>query len=173
MRNSRTKRTEFQSLDAAATDGNGIVQVSETSAVSDEGLGHIESNGAEALASDDSAGGDLQGVVSCFVNVTLPPLADLPRSSDVRGVVFTDERGTLLGHTVFTGSVTEATAWPYVGVGQPSPYGSQADALRGFDIALEMKSIVARLGRLRTGFNLLILGAVGFGALLQLGYPIA
>ncbi|CCH67033.1 hypothetical protein RINTHH_8780 [Richelia intracellularis HH01] len=91
----------------------------------------------------------------------------------MRGVVFTDEGGTLLGHTVFPGSVSEATSWSYIGIGQASPYGSQPDALRGLDIALEMKSIVGRLGRVRLGFNLLILGLIGLGALFQLGYPIA
>lgn len=139
----------------------------------DESLGHIEGNGTPAVTVDDSTGSDLQGVVGCFINVALPPLADLPRSCDVRGVVFTDEGGALLGHTIFTGSVTESSSWPYIGVGQTSPYRSQTDALRGLDIALEMKSIVSRLGRVRLGFNLLILGLIGLGALFQLGYPIA
>jgi hypothetical protein len=91
----------------------------------------------------------------------------------VSGVVFTDEGGTLLGHTVFPGSVPEASAWPYVGIGEPSPYSPQTDGLRGLNIALEMKSIVGRLGRLRLGFNLLLLGLVGLGTLFQLGNPIA
>ena len=139
----------------------------------DESLGHVESDISPTGAVHESSTGNVERVVGCFVHVTLPPLADLPRSSDVRGVVFTDEGGTLLGHTVFTGSVTEATAWPYIGVGQSSPYGSQADALRGLDIALEVKSIMGRLRRISTGFNLLVLGLVGLGALLQLGNPIA
>lgn len=160
-------------MKARRTQSNSVVQVSETSSMPDESLGHIEGNGTPTVAVDDSTGGDLQGVVGCFINVALPPLADLPRSCDVRGVVFTDEGGALLGHTVFSGSVSEATAWPYIGIGQASPYGSQTDALRGLDIALEMKSILGRLGRVRLGFNLLIFGLIGLGALFQLGYPIA
>lgn len=159
----KTRRTQRQS----------VVEVSETSSVSDEGLGHIEGDGSPTLAVDESASSNLQGVVGCFIHVTLPPLADLPRSGNVSGVVFTDEGGTLLGHTVFPGSVTEATPWPYVGVGNSSPYGPQTDGLRGFDIALQMESIVGGLRRFRLGFYLLSLGLVGLGALFQLGNPIA
>lgn len=155
------------------TQRDSVVEVSETSAMPDESLGHIESNGAPAITVDDSSRSDLKGVVGCFIHVALPPFADLPRSSDVSGVVFTDERGTLLGHTVFPGSVSEATSWPYIGIGQSSPYSSQTDGLRGLDIALEMKSIVGRFGRFRLGFNLLLLGLVGLGTLLQLGNPIS
>jgi hypothetical protein len=150
-----------------------VVEVSETSAVPDEGLGHIEGDISPAIAIEDSASSNLKGVVGCFIHVTLPPLTDLPRTGDVSGIVFTNERGTLLGHTVFTGSVSEASSWPYVGIGEPSPYSPQTDGLRGLNIALEMKSIVGRLGRLRLGFNLLLLGLVGLGTLFQLGNPIA
>lgn len=150
-----------------------IMQVTETSSVTDEGLGHVESDVTPALAGDESSTCNVERVVGCFIHVALPPLADLPRSSDVSGVVFTDEGGTLLGHTVFPGSVTEATPWPYVGIGNATPYSSETNGLRGLDIALEVKSIVGRLRRLSTGFNLLVLGLVGLGALFQLGYPIA
>lgn len=141
--------------------------------MSDESLGHIEGDVTPTLASDESASSNLQGTVGCFIHVTLPPLADLPRSSDVRGVVFTDEGGTLLGHTVFPGSVSEATPWPYEGIGDSSPYSPETDGLRGFDIALQMETIVGGLRRFRLGFYLLSLGLVGLGALFQLGNPIA
>lgn len=174
MRSSRpNSRRQFKSLDTGTTDAESIVEVTEPSAMTDESLGHGEGNVTPTITVEDSTAGDLQGVVGCFIHVGLPPLADLPRSGNVSGVVFTDEGGALLGHTVFPSGVTEASSWPYVGVGQASPYGAQPDALRGFDIALEVKSIVGRLRRLSTGFNLLVLGLVGLGALLQLGNPIA
>jgi hypothetical protein len=91
----------------------------------------------------------------------------------MRGVVFTDEGGTLLGHTIFSGGVTESSSWPYVSVGQSTPYSSQTDGLSGFNVALEMKSIVGRLASIKNGFNLLFLGLIGLGALFQLGYTIS
>lgn len=160
-------------MKARRTNRQSVVQVSETSSVADEGLGHVEGDITPALASEEPSSSDFKRVVGCFIHVALPPLTDLKWAGDVRGVVFTDEGGALLGHTVFPSGVTEASAWPYVGVGDSSPYGSQTDGLRGLNIALEVKSIVGRLGRLRLGFNLLVLGLIGLGALFQLGYPIA
>lgn len=150
----------------------GVVKVSDALPLRDEGLGHIEGDVTPAVASKESPPSNLDGVVGCFIHVTLPPLADLPRACDVSGVVFTDEGGTLLGHTVFSGCVSEAPAWPYIGIGESSPYRPQTDALRGLNIALEMKSIMGRFRFLNLGFQILILGLVGFGALFQLGYAI-
>lgn len=158
----KTRRTNRQS----------VVQISDSSSVSDEGLRHVEGDFTPTGTCGEPSSSKVEGVVGCFIHVTLPPLADLPRTGNVSGVVFTDEGGALLGHTVFPGSVTEASSWPYIGVGQSSPYGPQSNGLSGLDIALEVKSIMGRFRRLSTGFNILILGLVGLGALLQLGYPI-
>lgn len=154
-------------------DRHSVVEVSETSAIPDEGLGHLEGDISPAITTEDSASSNLKGVVGCFIHVTLPPLADLPRSSDVSGVVFTDEGGTLLGHTIFPGSVSEASPWPYVGIGQSTPYSPQTDGLSGLNIALQMESIMGRFRRFRLGFYLVSLGLVGLGTLLQLGNPVA
>lgn len=150
----------------------GVVQVSDALPLHDEGLGHIVSDISPAIASKESSPSDFNGVVGCFIHVTLPPETDFPRSSNVSGVVFTDEGGALLGHTVFPSGITEASPWPYVSVGESSPYRSQTDALRGLNIALEMKSIMGRFRFLNLGFQILILGLVGLGALFQLGYSI-
>lgn len=160
-------------MKARRANRKGVVQVSETTPVPDESLGHIEGDISPAEAVDEFSTGNVQGVVGCFIHVRLPPLSDLPRSGNVSGVVFTDEGGTLLGHTVFTGSVTESSPWSYIGVGQASPYSPQTDGLRGFDIALQMESIMGRFRRFRLGFYLVSLGLVGLGTLFQLGNPIA
>lgn len=159
-------------MKARLTNRQSVVEVSETFPPHDESLGHIEGDGSPAIASKESASSNLQGVVGCFIHVTLPPRSDLPRTGNVSGVVFTDEGGALLGHTVFPGSVPEASSWPYIGVGEPSPYSAQTNALRGFDIALEMKSIMGRFRFLNFASQILILGAIGLGALFQLGYTI-
>jgi len=156
---------------ARRTNQKGVVKVSETLPSQDESLGHIEGDISPAVACKESSGSDLNRVVGCFIHVALPPLADLPRTSDVRGVVFTDEGGTLLGHTVFTGGVSETSPWPYIGIGESSPYSSQADALSAFDIALQVKSIASRFRFIHLG-QILTIGAIALGALFQLGYAI-
>jgi len=148
------------------------VEVSDSLALQDESLGHVVGDVSPALATEESSPSNLNGVVGCFIHVRLPPKSHLKWPGDVSGVVFTDEGGALLGHTVFPSGITEASAWPYVSIGESSPYGSQPDALRGLNIALEMKSIMGRFRFLNLGFQILILGLVGLGALFQLGYSI-
>jgi len=158
-------------LTARRANQKGVVKVSETLPSQDESLGHIEGDDTPAVACKESSGSDLNRVVGCFIHVALPPLADLPRSSDVRGVVFTDEGGTLLGHTIFTGGISETSPWPYIGIGESPPYGSQTDALSGLNIALQMQSIARRFRFLNIG-QILTIGAIALGALFQLGYAI-
>lgn len=158
-------------LSARRAEQKGVVKVSDALPSQDEGLGHIEGDAAPAIASEESSPSNFNGVVGCFIHVALPPLADLPRSCNVSGVVFTDEGGTLLGHTVFSSSVSEASSWPYIGIRESSPYRSQTDGLSGLNIALQMQSICRRFRFLNIG-QILTIGAVALGALFQLGYTI-
>lgn len=160
------------SLSTRRAKQKGVVKVFDALPSQDESLGHIEGDAPPTIACEESSPCKLNGVVGCFIHVRLPPHTDFPRAGDVSGVVFTDEGGALLGHTVFPSSISEASPWPYVGVGKASPYSSQTDALRGLNVALEMKSIMGRFRFLNLGFQILILGLVGLGALFQLGYSI-
>ena len=148
-----------------------VVKVSDSLASQDESLGHVEGDVTPTIARQHSATGNLNGVVGCFIHVALPPFADFPRTGDVSGVVFTDEGGALLGHTIFPSGVTESSSWPYIGVGQTTPYSSQSNGLSALDVALQMKSIARRFRFFNLG-QILTIGAIALGALFQLGYAI-